>query len=75
MAAYESRELIEQALELARRDKESLAENQRVSINWEAQTVATTAIAAALAEIAAAVAAHGVMVGDLAEALTRDEPG
>jgi integrase len=75
MAAYQSRELIERALELANRDKELLEPNQRISINWEAQTVATTAIAAAIAEHAAAVTALGIMVGDIAEALSRDEPG
>ena len=65
-----SQELIERALALAGADKATLEPNQRISINWEAQTVATTAIAAAIGELAGSVTALGIMVGDLAEAAT-----
>lgn len=64
-----SAELVTLALDLASRDSALLQENQRVSINWEAQTVATSAIAAAIGELAAAVSAGGIMLGDLAAEL------
>lgn len=58
MAEYDSRALIERALTVQRGDGDS-----------EPETVAVCAVAAAVSELAAAMTALSIMVGDLAAAL------
>jgi hypothetical protein len=65
VAGYDSTGLIERALEASR----------ELSDVDDAQTVAVCALAAAVAELAATVSSLGVTVADVAEALSRDEPG
>jgi len=65
VAGYDSGALIERALTASR----------EISDVDDAQAIAACAIAAAIAELSAAVTALGVMVGDVAEAITVQDEG